>query len=418
MSSVQHNLSFSRLFVTGWILAATLIFVAARWAAPESTVHRVDDPSKFQIIDFSGHSGTPISRHSDTGRQITDKLYGPYAEFIRDSTFPVSPETLAEYSIPVVRADGRILGVLEHPLLRIHLWQMKAPEFVIQGSSMMFMNFSRERFFQRYPGLHLLDYTMGDNIPPIAEYLLQQSLRRGLRLQPGMVFVYGLNDAELFDGYPPGITPDLSYYRHVFEVFEPRAAVVGDSAISFEESINRLIGAAHGRVALLRLLDRVLVAVRLREPYLLSVPASAVGNGAAIQIALLGRTLDVSTLLRSDVSPERTAWERVESIARISGLVKRSGGVFVVVRVPNSSLEFAKGIGPQLATNAGVAELEKRGITVIDGRDHRTVGIDDSHFVYPGGVFNPQHMNPDGAEIFTDFLLARLRQLGHLPPAR
>lgn len=414
---MTSSLPFGRAFLAGWVLAVLAAFGAARWAAPQSVAHRIDDTSKYQLIDFTNVSGEPVDRHSETGRQITRKLYGPYADFIRNSPLPLSPGRLAEYTIPVVRVGERMLGIYEDPLLRVHLWRARAPQVVLFGSSMMFMNFSREHFFERYPRLHLLDFTMGDNIPSIAEYQLDFVERQGLAIPPGSLFIYGLNDAELFDGYPPGSANDLSYYRHVFAAFEPGAAAqpAKPRESTFQERVEALIGAPYARAALASGLDAVLVRLRLREAYGAMLPRSAWADPAAIQAAILGRPIDNASLLKDESAPARTHWGRIRILETLSRRVESAGARFVVVRVPNSTPEMAKGIGVQLATNAGVAQLAARGVTVIDARRHSEVGIDDTHFVFPGGRFDPLHMNPAGAERFTGYLLRRLEALQLMP---
>ena len=70
-------------------------------------------------------------------------------------------------------------------------------------------------------------------------------------------------------------------------------------------------------------------------------------------------------------------------------------------------LRFAK----SAASNA--TKLE---VPYFDLSDHSTVGIDDRHFIYPGSLFNPGHLNYQGAAILTSHLLKRLDESRWIAP--
>jgi hypothetical protein len=81
----------------------------------------------------------------------------------------------------------------------------------------------------------------------------------------------------------------------------------------------------------------------------------------------------------------------------------------VLIKLPTSTL--SQNVSPELHSSfdAQIDEVAGRlDIPYFDFSVHEMVGIDDRHFVFPGNLFNPDHLNYGGAAILTSHLLDKL----------
>lgn len=358
------------------------------------------DKEQFHILNFTSARKELISRKVALGEQIANNLYGKSAGYVLRSNLPLSPAVSAEFTMPLVEVGGQTFGVLEDPLLRMSLWQHRPPDVVLLGSSMLFMNFLRQEFFEEYPHRSLIDFTMGDNNPEISEFLINQALERGLTITPGTIFIYGLNNSELLLKY--NTAPN--YYSHVYKAY-----VSDDSRRQkFYDAVDTLFRFPDIRLWLMTTQASISRVLGLSRPYHASLPNDVAHDGAAIQRYLLGKNVKSSDLAKVESAEPQINVKRLEALERLATLIKSQGAYLCIVRVPTSTIDMNENQDATASTNAAVRMLEQRGLEFVDARDHVAIGIDDSDYVFPRNRFDPQHLNSRGARKFTRYLIQNI----------
>jgi hypothetical protein len=396
----------------------------------------IQDPSKLYVVDYEARMTLTLSRADALGRELLAQAYGPvYTNYILNHDVPLALPYPGEFTLPNLRAASKMYMLIENPVLRYELWRHSPPHVVMLGSSMFFMNFCRAEFFDRYPDLKLLDFTTGDNTPDTAKYLLDQLSAYDCAIPPGTVFLYGMNEFELAKGYHGGV------YPHLLE------AIDGTSQQDWLAQQRRLLRFGAGDVrqqgwAQVQAI-RSALAERRGGPteappaYIVAVPPDAAQDPESLKDFLAGREPTSAksaapATTRPPPDPKRALADasatptdlppfdekRVESFRQIVQLVKARHSRVLLIKVPTSSIAHDQHRPVCAAFDANIGPLVRAmQVDFLDLSKHADIGINDTHYIYPGNQFNPEHLNYDGSALFTRKLLDRI---GHdwLDPLR
>ena len=101
--------------------------------------------------------------------------------------------------------------------------------------------------------------------------------------------------------------------------------------------------------------------------------------------------------------------ERVSLLLKIRDFIEQRGGRLVIVNVPTSSFDFEKTRNMHRCFDEKITPIfAKENIAYLDLRDHKALGINDTHFLFPH-YLDPQHMNIEGGMIFTQKILDAIK---------
>ena len=439
-STGSFNLSArsrSAAFVAAWLLLVGLLigYGASQANRPSPTIA----PDQVNLIDFERGVYELLDRQQPLAQALLTSAYGPYADSVIRSDHDISIPTDWEYTLPTFMVDGSFYALRESPTLRYHLWRETAPDVVLMGSSMFFMNFNRQTFFSRFPKARLIDFTMGNNTPLLTRYMVEQLDRLDLHFKPGVVVLYGINGAELADFYHP----DFAHIRNV----------VGDE-FGFNPVQDRLHRLLLDSLGMRPLREDLLAAVRqfpakaaavlddLTGPAATVAPAdrapaaSATGEAAACNRSEPSCALfdfenqpykyspyfpaalaDDPAGLAAFVRKLAPAWsgqftlhpmteKKIAALAAVKEMVERDGARFILVKVPTSTLGYYRAPSVEWSFTQQIdAVVERLGIEFYDLTDWELTGLDDTHFVFPGQQFNPEHLNYEGSDVFTRHII-------------
>ena len=397
-------------FVAILVIAVALVTLMGAAYFPHEPGTEFDD-GRLSVIDFNNESYTLVEKESVLGRELVERAYGPYSRFILENNVELSISSPVEIAIPTFLIDSTYYGLREGLSLRYRLWREHSPDVVLLGSSMLFMNFRRAEFYRQYPGSFLIDFTLGNNVPPLTEALFAKLDDLDLEIEPGTLFIYGMKAWE-FDrtrswGMGPGRQQALDEVDALRGRFQDEAADAVSDFLRFEILREHLYAA-------LRPLTRALQRnIEPEETRGVGLNRQTFGAIAEDPVALRSYLRNFPQTAPDDGSPAEPLDEvLVDSVLRIAQRIQRAGGRLLIVQLPDSTYSthrmeriyknFNHGIeGLALQANAGRLDLSR----------HEDLGIDDRNFIWPNGKFDPNHLNAEGSMVFT----RRLIQQGITP---
>ena len=364
------------------------------------------DPTKLSVIDFTTGSYRLVEKSDPLGGELIRKAYGPYSGFSLENEVALSIKSPVEISIPTFEVGSDYYGLREGLSLRYRFWAMHPPKVVLLGSSMLFMNFRRSEFFRLYPDVHLIDFTLGNNVPPLTEALFAKLDELDLEIEPGTLFLYGMKAWEFDQRRAWGMGAGRQQALDEISKAEGRLQNnVSDALARFlrfdvlRERVNGLVQSISRSIRPNRhpdaggggaVVDRRTIAeisndpVALRE-YLTSFPQTFPDDGSPAE------ALDV---------------ELVQSVKRVARKIRQAGGRLVIIQLPDSTFSVHRVEGLYKNFNAGIEGLaEDVGAALIDLSHHDELGIDDRHYVWPNNRFDPNHLNAEGSMVFTKRLI-------------
>lgn len=333
-----------------------------------------------------------IDRHSKDGKAIIEKMYGRYSKAIMNNDqLLLSTPSASEFTLPQLEYDGDVYVLREHPALRFELWKNEPPDVILLGSSIFFCDFNREVFFEHYPDKHLLDLTTGNNTPFIGHYFLQYADSLGLRFKPGTIVLYGMNRVEMLEDYKD---------RHSHDFVRD---------------------ALNGRTP--KLTNGQQIAAYLKFPQLRHDVNSSIrrkyddvfrsGNIYRKQVDKK-YTKDETSFVQyiEFVSRQRKGKEqvfgeeRINELRKIAGFLQEKGCRLVVLKLPQSLYnDRVMGTTGYSFFDNGMEQLVSDSISYVDAADFKQYDISQRDYLWPGDVFDPEHLNVQGAKRYTQALI-------------
>lgn len=351
------------------------------------------NPTQLSLINESTHEISFAEKESDIGIEVIEKMYGPYKDIIIKKDYLLSTPTSAEFTLPQFELGKTSYILREHPSLRYNLWRHKSPDIILLGSSIFFCDFSREAFFRRHPQKHLLDFTTGNNTPYVARYFMQYADSLGLQFKRGTIVLYGMNRVEMLEGYK-----DQNTHQYV------KDAINGGS---YDKGIGHIIASA------LKLPElRHDIVTGLKGMY------DKLFRGANIY----RKEVDTTFLTNEDTfinyirsiaplsSAKQTfAKERIQEIALLNQFLTEKGCKLIVLNLPQSLYnDIAMNTTGSSYYSAEMQKLSRLYIDCVDASDLNLYNISQLDYVWPGNIFDPEHLNTNGAQRFTESLMNNL----------
>jgi hypothetical protein len=354
-------------------------------------------PSQIGLIRENTTSQLFIDRNSKDGEEILKRSYGSYTGFIEEhQQVDISTPSSAEFTLPHVRYNNEFYLLREHPALRYHLWQHQPPDVVLLGSSVFFSDFNRETFFRIHPDVKLLDFTTGNNTPFIASYLLHYADSIGLKFKPGTLFIYGMNRNEMLASYK-----DRNAHDHV------KKAIRGEdynTKPTVAERISKYLSIEHLKYDLTSSLVHVYSRLFRGSVYRTEIDEQYLKDARQFRQYLLANA-EAGTDSNKSFDEER-----VREMQKMAALLQKHDCSLVIVQMPLSShADYEAGSYKRPSYfDKNIHRLMFPCVSYIDLSDHTTIGITDLDYMWPGKVFDPEHLSFEGADKFTRHLVSHV----------
>lgn len=383
---ILHKRTVWTLFVlTAWLLGVNKVYYTLY---PNQLSVQ---PLKLSLVNEETHDLEFIKRNSTEGKAIIKKMYGGYAEHIINSEeLEISTPSSAEFTVPQFELNKEAYVLREHPALRYELWKQEAPNVILLGSSIFFCGFNREVFFETYPDKKLLDFTTGNNTPFIANYFMQRADSLRLNIKPGTVVLYGMNRVEMLEGYKDKHSHD----------FVKEALTGGAKEHEPDEQIAAFLKFPELRYdmtnGLKHLYDDLF---RGNNVYRKEVDSIHIESDKAF------------TKYQRSVAPEYTGTkvfdkERVEELIALNNYLGDNDCKLIVLKLPQSLYnDIAMNTQGYSYFDQEMEQLKAAGISYVDVSDMQTYNIRQTDYLWPGNIFDPEHLNVHGAKRFTRSLI-------------
>lgn len=334
-----------------------------------------------------------MERDTEHGKIILNRVYGMYDSFIFNNDFPLSTPNSAEFTLPHVRYKCKPYIIREHPALRYELWKHKSPDVILLGSSIFFSAFSRQEFYKKYPGKYLLDFTTGNNTPFIASWFMRYADSIGLEFKPGTVVLYGMNRVEMLESYKSRQSHE--YVKEAIKNKEDRP--------TFDQLIEQYLCMPQLRYDATNFLkNKYDDLFRGGNMYRKPVDEKYTGNETAFisyieQSAIEGR-------LENKFDPER-----IEEITALANFLAEKGCQLVIMKLPQSLYnDIALNTKGHSWYDMEVVRLRHDNIAYSDVSDLKDFNLSQLYYIWPGDIFDPEHLNIDGSEKFTAALMQQV----------
>jgi len=320
-------------------------------------------------------------------------MYGSYDSIILANNYFLSTPTSAEFTLPQFRYKCRPHVLREHPGLRYNLWKHRPPDVILLGSSIFFCDFSRQEFYKRYPGKYLLDFTTGNNTPFIASWLMHYANSIGLQFKPGTIVLYGMNRVEMLKEYKSATS-----HQYVKDVItKPRPEKTADQLVEEYLCLPQI---------------RYDITTTLKNKY-----DELFRGGNMYRKAVDKKYLDSdagfikyiqSTAVKSDKTNEFDP-DRVSEIKNLAAFLQQRGCKLVILKLPQSQYNDI------ILNTTGHSWFDKEAvqfhheyITYLDVSEMNRFDINLLDYIWPGNIFDPEHLNIDGSEKFTNALMRQV----------
>lgn len=344
-------------------------------------------PDNISMLDEATHELKLIERSSKEGVAIINKLYGSYSHTILNrKEIKLSTPTASEFTVPQVEYNDKAYVVREHPNLRYELWETAAPDVILLGSSIFFCDFNREIFFDRYPDKKLLDFTTGNNTPFIAHYFMHRADSLHLTFKPGTVVLYGMNRVEMLATYK-----DRNSHNFVKDVLEQ-----GTKEKNHDEKIATFLKLPQLRHD---------VTTTIKSTY------DSWFRGTNVyrkEIDKKYRTNESQFMSyqQSVATPSKTAnsfdKDRVKELDDLATMLSSHGCKFVVLKLPQSLYnDITLNTEGHSYFDNEMKHIQSANIQYNDVSDFKSYNISQRDYIWPDNVFDPEHLNVQGAKRFT-----------------
>jgi hypothetical protein len=390
-------------------------------------------PNEISVINQDTLTYQLYPRDGALAQKLLPKAYGLYAPFVKQGRFPLSIDRVGEFTLPPVKVDDVVYLLRESPTLRYRLWQERRPQLLLLGSSILFEGFNRTLFYDEFPDQTLIDFTMGNNTPDKADFMLRRAVELGLRLDPGAVVIYGINDFELISyyganwgylrdaiDYQLGLMPyskvlatwllhslGMQAYRdHLWSTLrdyaKPLAAVWATPAVpgAAVPAGPEALVVADNDAAASSCARREIDIIKVYFVYI-DVPQDCAGNVEDLSRYLLAQVpkgLGILDVSYSDV--------HIRHLLQVKQLVTSWGAKFVLVKMPTSNFARARSPSYDYHFNRLIGGvITQVGATYYDASDFDKVGINEANYLWSHDRFDPEHLNFDGSRIFTRYVL-------------
>ncbi len=350
-------------------------------------------PEMLSIVNTETHRLKFMRKESEHGKIILDRMYGRYDSIILANNYLLSTPASAEFTLPQFRYKCRPHILREHPGLRYNLWKHQSPDVILLGSSIFFCDFSRQEFYKRYPGKYLLDFTTGNNTPYIASWFIHYADSLGLQFKPGSIVLYGMNRVEMLKDYK-----SISSHNHVKDaITKPQAKKTADQIIEEYLCLPQL---------------RYDITGGLKNKY---DELFRGGNmyRKAIDKKYLGSDEDFMKYIQSAaVKTEKTNKfdpERIAEIKSLAFFLQQKGCKLVILKLPQSQYnDIILNTAGHSWFDEEATQFNQDNITYIDVSDMNRFGITQLDYIWPGNIFDPEHLNIEGSEKFTNALMKQV----------
>ncbi len=334
-----------------------------------------------------------MDRGSEHGKIIMNRMYGMYDSFICNSDFPLSTPNSAEFTLPHVRYKCRPYMMREHPALRYELWKHKSPDVILLGSSIFFSAFSRQEFYKRHPGQYLLDFTTGNNTPFIASWLMRYADSIGLEFKPGAVVLYGMNRVEMLESYKT---------QHSHEYVKEAIKSKGEQP-TFDQLIEQYLCMPQLRYDLTNTLkNKYDDWFRGGNMYRKAIDKKYLDN----ETVFMRYMQSASTVTSKDNTFDEA---RIQEILHLADFLQQRGCKLVLLKLPQSLYnDIILNTGGHSWFDKETVRLQHENISYIDVSDLNKFNLSQLDYIWPGNVFDPEHLNIDGAEKFTAALVQQV----------
>jgi hypothetical protein len=355
----------------------------------------VFDPYKLSVFVYENKQALTLEKTAELGRALLKEAYcRDYFNYIAQNDVYLSHQH-SGIALPNLRADGVVYMLQESSELRFELWKQRPPHVVLLGSSMMFQNFNRPTFFSRYPELRLLDFSTGNNTPECAKHLLSQLADRKCEVPPGTVFFYGMNAYEMTSWYTN------NGYTHTLECTEPVPGWIERQLILLEAGKKDL------RSQLWNLYAKNIVSVpKTANAGFIEVPTELCNDADKLKKWLFDRQPPAKERQTQPFDEKRLA-----AFQWLAQWVREQKGKLVLIKVPDSSYSAHASPGVHRDFDVQIEPVVRElGLSYLALDNHEKIGVDETHFIYPGRLFNPTHLNYEGSQIFTKYMLDQVER--------
>lgn len=348
-------------------------------------------PEKLSLVNEETHELSFINRDSEDGKAIIDMMYGGYSDvIIAKKELPLSTPSSAEYTVPQLSNNNEAYVLREHPSLRYKLWEQDAPDVILLGSSIFFCGFNREVFFQQYPNKRLLDFTTGNNTPFIAHYFMERADSMRLPFKKGTVVLYGMNRVEMLEEYKDENSHD--FVKNVLDgnVSKPTPDEQIASFLKLPELRYDITNTGK------QLYDEWF---RGNNVYRKEVDSVYIKTEAAF----IDYQQSVALRYEGVKSFDKN---RIKELEALHQLLTEKGCTLIVLKLPQSFYnDIAMNTSGYSYFDKELEKLKALGISCIDVSDFEQYNISQRDYLWPGNVFDPEHLNVQGAKRFTKALI-------------
>lgn len=350
-------------------------------------------PEMLSMVNTETHRLKFMRKDTRLGIIILDRMYGKYDSFILANNYPISTPTSAEFTLPQFRYKCRPHVLREHPGLRYKLWKHKSPDVILLGSSIFFCDFSREEFYKRYPGKHLLDFTTGNNTPYIASWFMHYADSLGLPFKPGTIVLYGMNRVEMLEEYK-----SRSSHDHVKDaITKPQSKKTTDQLIEEYLCLPQLRYDVTG--GLKNKYDELF---RGGNMYRKSVDKTHLESEAEFIRYIQ------SAAVKSDKTNKFDPY-RVTEIKHIASFLEQKGCKLVILKLPQSQYnDIILNTTGHSWFDEETTQFDHDNITYLDVSDMNRFDITQLDYIWPGNIFDPEHLNIEGSEKFTNAFISEV----------
>lgn len=347
-------------------------------------------PAKLSLVNETTHATSFINKKSRNGKILLKRMYGNYDSVILNNDLSLSTPTAAEFTLPQLRYHCQPHIMREHPALRYELWKHEAPDVILLGSSMFFCNFSREVFYKHYPDKKLLDFTTGNNTPFIAHWFMKRADSLRLAFKPGTIVLYGMNRVEMLETYK-----NRNSHEYVKEAISGKV-----SEENHDEQIAAFLKLPQLRYDVTTALkDKYDAWFRGSNIYRKEIDKKYLVN----ETAFINYQASIATAGNTENSFDE---ERIKEIKFLAELLKKHDCRLIVLKLPQSHYnDMVMNTTGYSFFDKEMKKIESDNISYIDVSDLQKYNLSQLDYVWPDNIFDPEHLNINGAEKFTEALL-------------
>ncbi|HEY9177099.1 MAG TPA: hypothetical protein VIN07_05390 [Flavipsychrobacter sp.] len=350
-------------------------------------------PELLSIVNTETHRLKFMRKDSEHGQIILDRMYGRYDSVILANNYLLSTPASAEFTLPQFRYKCQPHVLREHPGLRYNLWKHQSPDVILLGSSIFFCDFSRQEFYKRYPGKHLLDFTTGNNTPYIASWFMRYADSMGMQFKPGTIVLYGMNRVEMLKDYK-----SKSSHQYVKDaITKPQPKKTVDKLIEEYLCLPQL---------------RYDVTNALKNKYDEFFRGGNMYRKAVDTKHLESEAEFIKYIQSATGKSEKTNefdLDRVSEIKNLANFLQQKSCRLVILKLPQSMRNdiILNTTGYSWFDEEAV-QFDHGNITYLDVSEMNKFNITQLDYIWPGNIFDPEHLNIEGSEKFTNALMKQV----------